>query len=220
MNYIFAMRYLAGTHRLNLWDNNALGDILRQLSTGTVPGVPRTFLLLLDDTKKARIIAKAAAYCVDYACGVSSAIARSTKSEARRHLQLGWMDAKKRKTRPWRWLTRWNRHLFEKRPVLLRKGVRERRISYGDIIDKKHRGPFPIYSFESFDWDVNGVSDNEEAANSQAWFHYMSLLENMCIYLPLAARYTPLIDLCKTKVFAPMSMESCSLLSADEHVER
>ena len=184
-------------HRLTAWpDTNAFGSMMSYLPIKYVDAIADTLRHRLDDSERQTILSRAAASCLDYVCDIAR-----TREEAHIHLKMRWIDREKRKTRPWRWHMRSGSRVFQKRTVLSNERFsRTPSIStYGKITKDLDEYHFRIFSCNFFDWF-------EPRKRRHDWYHYLAALENMCRYLPLAARYTPLIDLCKTKVFAPMSM--------------
>ena len=164
-----------------------------------------TFRPVLTKDDRLRIFSRAAFYCLQFLCD-----SNITMGEAKRHLKVGGLEKKRRNSSPWKWHRLTSAHKIpknEKRLVLYKDyvGITSEKFcqSYA-LLPKRvllpHAG---IYSFASFDWKDAGRSSER---GSQRWNTYSNYLAYLVEILPLAGRYPPLIDLCKTKAFAPMSM--------------
>jgi len=164
-----------------------------------------TFQPVLTKGDRLRIFSRPAFYCLQFLCN-----SNITKGEAKRHLKVAGMEKKRRNSSPWKWHRLTSAHQIpknEKRLVLYTRSWRAKSQSFCQSYAVLPKIPDPrhklIYSFASFDWKNVGSSWEQ---CPQRWFKYLSYLEYLVEILLLAGRYPPLIDLCKTKAFAPMSM--------------
>ena len=171
------------------------------LSAGQGP-VPNTLRRLLRAKERALIVAKAAAYCLQCVCDVAL-----TNKEADMHIKIGGMSRRMRTSRPWKWrkyLAR--RRAFADMPVIMEKKIYKKQYvltTYGRLTHERHRFEFLIYNVSSLDL---AHTETEDVKKTQIWFRYLSLFEYLIQTLPQAGYYKPLIGLCKTESFAPMSM--------------
>ena len=111
------------------------------------------------------------------------------------------------KTRPWKWRTR-NRCLKEASKQVPLSNINDWPTGLLILItaDSQHLSPVAkrtVSSFHSFNWirrkpEIPHIPDS--------YYEYMAYLHYFIGILPHAAPFPPLIDLCKTKCFAPMSM--------------
>jgi len=165
--------------------------------------VINTFQPVLTKADRLRIFSRAALYCLQFLCD-----SNITKGEAKRHLKVVGLEKERRNSSPWKWHRLTSAHKIPKneKRLVLYKDVWERTSVFQSyailpkIPDPRHKR---IYSFASFDWK-NVWSSWEQCP--QRWFKYLSYLEYLVEILPLAGRYPSLIDFCKTKAFAPISM--------------
>jgi len=166
--------------------------------------VINTFQPLLTKADHLRIFSRAALYCLQFLCD-----SNITKGEAKRHLKVSGMEKRRRNSSPWKWHRLTSVHNIsknEKRPVLYTNSWRQNSLnlyqSYAVLPELMASYAIRIYSFGSFDW--KNVGSQQQCR--QQWYMYFAYLEYLVDILPLAGRYPPLIDFCKTKTFAPMSM--------------
>jgi len=207
MNIIFTDHYLERSIRLNLcWPNDSCFEVIRSLTNTFWPNdqvIGDTFWLVLNKTDEALIISKAAMFCVNYLCNPSS-----TRKDARRHLRLPEADRNYRKTRPWRWhQRRWCRGLARKvivQNVLYNDIFRYSLTTYGRFFSKHDFQYSDIYPLQWLPWIHWNFRNYDNRATS--FYQYCGFLEYLVILLPRAGRFLPLMHLCKTKVFVPMSM--------------
>jgi len=203
MNLIFTHTQLEPCPRyLRLSISAGLGRALLQVEW------PETFQQILNDVEISLIIAKAATYCLQYVCDVAP-----TKQEAGRHLDIGERNRRKRKLLPWQWHRRDSPRNFSQKQLLSevfhylynqkRYCYFLRLFNYGALSRRPDLAHKSIYSPDSFDWTL---WNSNEARPAQLWHQFLSPLEYIITLLPRAGRYEPLIHLCRTKTFAPMSM--------------
>jgi len=202
MNCMFSMKFILPSNRFIFWNiRNSFGDILERLSLAVAYEVIHTLQCFVGTEQKSLILSKAATHCLSFLCDIES-----TKQEAIKHLLAG-IDNRRRKETAWLWRMRASPRVFERKAFLCGTLLwsRPRSIiqTYGQLADAINKNYFPIYSFSSFDWASRHSNTNEE---TQAWHIYMSFLEYLPQILRHAGHYTPLIDICKTKSLAPMSM--------------
>jgi len=164
-----------------------------------------TFQPVLTNADRLRIFSRAALYFLQFLCD-----SNITKGEAKRHLKVVGLEKRRRNSSPWKWHRLTSAHKIpknEKRLVLYKDYVGNTSEnfcqSYALLPKRVLLSYAGIYSFASFDW--KNVGSSWEQCH-QRWYTYLSYLDYLVEILPLAGRYPPLIDLCKTKAFAPMSM--------------
>jgi len=168
--------------------------------------VINNFQPLLTNADRLRIFSRAALYCLQFLCD-----SNITKGEAKRHLKVAGMEKKRRNSNPWKWHRLTSAHKIpknEKRPLIyMNSWLHNPRLTFCQSYAVAPKRLLPshieIYYFSSFDWKDAGRSSER---GSQRWDTYWGYLAYLVEILPLAGRYPPLIDLCKTKAFAPMSM--------------
>jgi len=175
----------------------------RDHSSDFTSKVINNFQPLLTKADRLRIFSRAALYCLQFLCD-----SNITKGEAKRHLEVAGMEKKRRNSNPWKWHRLTSAHKIPKneKRLMLRTDVWEHTLvfqSYAVLPKIPDPRPERIYSLASFDWKDAGRSSER---GSQRWDTYWGYLAYLVDILPLAGRYPPLIDLCKTKAFAPMSM--------------
>jgi len=161
------------------------------------------FRLVVNKEDEALIISKAAMFCLEYLCDLLS-----TRRDALRHLRVPRADQKYGKTRPWRWYQRRSCHGLARKVIVQKARLlyffQYSLTTYGRFFYQHHfknTSIFPPHSLPWIHWNFR---------NDYYWakpFHqYCGFLEYLVILLPRAGRFSPLIHLCKTKVFVPMSM--------------
>jgi len=153
-----------------------------------------------------QIFSRAALYCLQFLCDASR-----RKDEAERHLKVVGLEKKRRNSRPWQWHRQTSAHNIpknEKRLVFLKDPLGRQRynscLSYAELANVRALNFTQIYSCASFDWAK--ANDKSRLHFDIGWLFYLAYLEYITEILPLAGRYPPLIEFCRTKAFAPMSM--------------
>jgi len=210
MNLIFTDKYLERSMRTYIPAFDSFSKAIQ-----TMIGIPdtsvltNTFRLLLSKTDETLIISKAAMYCIEYLTDRSR-----TRKGTKRHIQVPEMHRNYRRLRPWRWHRR-QEGLYRditRTPVLLRgryASLCSQRLcltTYGRIFAREYFQHHPIYTVHSRPWDQLG-SEFHNSDNAREIFQkYCALMEYLITILPRAGRFPPLIHLCRTKSFAPMSM--------------
>ena len=179
----------------------------RNSITDAMPNYSRMrsiFWTLLTVSDQWRIFSRAALYCLQF---LHNAIL--TKNEAGRHLKVTGMERKRRNNLPWQWRRRTpSSNIFQnKQRLLLFKDPFRRQphmlcYPYTELAKLEKTYNCQIYSFAAFDWK----NANKDQDSLQDWDKYLAYLEYLIDILPLAGWYPALIDFCKTKAFAPMSM--------------
>jgi len=166
-----------------------------------------TFQRFLNKRDKGLIISKAAIHCLEYLCDLSR-----TRTEAKRHLQIRQTDRNCRKIHPWKWHRRASCRDFARTPVLIVKPdwhpSDNRRLTLTTYRRLYANNAFPrqvVYALHSLQW-IHWRSDEYIDDTPEISFEFLSLLQYLATILPRAGRFPPLIHLCKTKAFAPMSM--------------
>ena len=207
LNVNFADWYLAkfpGHHLL--WPDNHFFSVIRRLTAVfeiNDQDFINTFWLVLTKTDEALIVSKAAMFCLEYLCDLSF-----TQKYAQNHYKILGTDRQYRKTRPWLWHQRRScRDLARKVIVqdeLLDDFFQYSLTTYGRLFSKNDFRYGDIYPLHSFPWIRWNFVNYDHPA--KPFYQYRSFLEYLVIILPRAGKYSPLMHLCKTKAFAPMSM--------------
>jgi len=206
MNFIFTTSYLNTSPRCQPRKFNSFSSVIQALTASSCnAAIIDKFQLLLKKSDEALIISKAAMYCLQYLCSSSR-----TAKMAKWHLGIREMDRNHRKTRPWQWHRQASCRDLSKKPVLtvFTDFMSEDKLTlttYGRLPRRKNHFYYYIYSLhlqQWFDWE----SYLYNSFYSQSWRKYLSLLEYLPTILPHAGKFLPLIHLCKTKAFAPISM--------------
>jgi len=208
MNLIFTASYLETSILQKPRAFNSFSLVIQKFLYGQHnQDITNNFRQLLSKTDEALIISKAAIHCLEYLCDLSR-----TRNEAKRHLQIRQMDCNYRRTRPWKWHQRASCRDFARTPVLIVKpyvhpgddqlGLTTYRRLYANHLFQL----YAVYSLHSLQWIHWRESDKYINTKPKITFEYLSLLQYLVTILPRAGRFPPLIHLCKTKAFAPMSM--------------
>jgi len=208
MNLIFTKGYLETSIGSRYWRFDCFSSVIEDLRFFTDnQTIANTFQLLLNKTDEALIISKAAMHCLQYLCDPSF-----TKKQAKRHLRIREIERKNRVTRPWKWHRRaLCRDLARKHVLIVRKywDLNDQRLTlttYGRLHAKDYIQHYPIYSLHSQRWIHWRSNGYDGTYTTQIFNEYLSLLKYFTIILPRAGSFLPLIQLCKTKCFGPMSM--------------
>jgi len=210
MNLIFTAYYLGGNLRIPIPAFDNFSTAIQKMSYIPDSSVlTDTFRLLLSKADEALIISKAAMYCLEYLCDRSR-----TRKDTKRHIQIPKMHRNYRKTRPWRWH---QRHPdlcrdLTRTPVFLTNrfpSSRSQRLSlttYGRLFAELFFEHDPIYTVHSRRW-IHWRSDFYNSNyTAKAFFKYLALMEYLITILLRVGRFPPLIHLCRTRSFSPMSM--------------
>jgi len=163
-----------------------------------------TFWLGLTKTDEALIISKAAMFCMEYLCDLSS-----TRKNAHKHLQILGADRKYIKTRPWRWHQRRSCRDLTRLKVIVQKArlysfFRYSLTTYERLFSKDDFQYDNIYPLHSLPWIHWNFVNYDHLA--EPFYQYRGFLEYLVILLPRATKFSPLIHLCKRKAFVPMSI--------------
>jgi len=207
MNLEFTQYYLARPGRFYLdWGIRNCFTVILDLEKAFRANdqvITDTLRLVLNKADEAYIISKAAMSCLEYLCDSSF-----TDEHDQEHLQILGGDRNYRKTRPWRW------HQRRSCRGLARKVIVQHELfsdfcqysltTYGKLFSKNHFGYVDIYPIHSLPW-IHWNFDNNDHL-TKPFYNYRGYLEYLVILLPRAGRFSPLIHLCKTKAFVPMSM--------------
>ena len=207
MNFIFTASYLNKSiqHLARRFTNSkSITQALKILVNATVT-ITNTFQLLLDKSDKALIISKAAMYCLQYLCDPSH-----TRKMAQWHLGIRQMDRNHRRTRPLQWHLQASCRDLSKKPVItvLADLISPKNFTlttYGRFCGGKKYFYYRIFSLHSQQW-IDWKPSPYNPLKAQSWSKYLTLLEYLPAILPHAGKFQPLIHLCKTKAFAPLSM--------------
>ena len=207
VNIKFTNWYLARSTRLRLSESKyGTPSVIRHLaSMQDNQVITNTFRLLLNKTDEALIISKAAMFCLQHLCDLSS-----TREAAHRHLRVSKVDRNYRKTRPWRWHQRGSRRdlarkVFVKKWVYIHGKLPNSLTTYEKLFAIDNHAHDPIYPLHLFSC-IYGKSTINHDHKAEPFYKYRGFLEYLVIILPRAGNFLPLIQLCKTKPFALMSM--------------
>lgn len=209
-NFLFANNFLKASRRditisqRNTYAAEAL-DMFGHEETSKLRDIS---ISLVTKSEQSYIASRAALYCLVFLCDN-----KRTKAEAKRHLKVGSkMDTKRRHNYPWQWHRKIPSQLIDrntKKLVLLGDIFTQRNVfsTYAKLPRLEKILFFPIHSFVSRDWASQDLDwGSGPIDETQDWFRYMAYLEYLPVILPLAGQYPPLIQMCKTKGFAAMSM--------------
>ena len=207
LNINFTDWYLARSPRAYLFRTNIhFFSVIQHLTHTFSPNdqvIIDTFRLILNKEDEAVIMSKAALFCLEYLCDVSS-----TLKDARRHLRVLRADRKYRNTRPWRWHQRRLWYDLERKVMVQSHSFNNffqySLITYGRLLSKTKFHYDDVYPLHSLPWIHWNFLKRKHRA--EPFYRYRGFLEYLAILLPRAGRFSPLIHLCKTKVFVPMSM--------------
>jgi len=207
MNLKFTYFYLAKSCRFYLdWGIRNCFTVILDLEKAFRANdqvITDTLRLVLNKADEALIISKAAMSCLEYLCHSSF-----TDEHVQEHLQILGVDRNYRKTQPWRWhQQRSCRGLARKVIVqhgLFNNSCRYSLTTYGKLFSRTYFGHDKIYPLHSLPWIHWNFCNNDHQA--KPFYQYRGYLEYLVILLPCAGRFSPLIHLCKTKAFVPMSM--------------
>ena len=203
INFIFTTGFLQKFIRIRPRIFNSFSSVIQTLGLMHYdPVITNTFQLLLSESDKGLIISKAAMYCIQYLCDPSH-----TRKMAKWHLRDWVMGRNHRKTRPWQWHRQASYHRQGRRPVLAllshlaKLTLTTYRIFFLKQDDADHH-LCPLHSPLRTYWRSN----LNKPHYTREWGEYPNLLEYLPTILPRAGKFLPLIHLCKTKAFAPISM--------------
>jgi len=207
MNMVFTNRYLETSNRHNLkWGGSGFSLAILDMEVilrGQDINFINTFRLVLNKEDEALIISKAAMFCLEYLCDRSS-----TRRDARRHLRFSIVDRKYRKTWPWRWHQRRSCHGLARKIIVQKARLfyffQYSLTTYGRFFCQHHFKNTSIYPPHSLPWIHWNFRNDDHGV--KPFYQYRDFLEYLVIILPRAGRFSPLIRLCKTKAFVPMSM--------------
>jgi len=201
MNFIFiATQFELHCPRLYSLNGLTLGMTLGWIKH------PKIFQQLLSQAEISHMMSKAAAHCLQYLCDMSL-----PKQEAKRFLASGYFDKQKRKTCPWKWRKRRCCDLTQNRILAVRWWRGRCRLSlftYGRLLwFSSYWTVFHFYPVHSFKWTQWAQWESRENFEDvSVWYKYLSVLEHLPALLAHAGSFTPLIHLCQTKSFGPLSM--------------
>jgi len=207
MNLIFTASYFETTIRQHPLVLDSFSLVIHKfLYEEHHQAITKTFQQLLSKADEALIISKAAIHCLEYLCDLSR-----TRKEAKRHLQIRQTDRNCRKTRPWKWHQRASCRDFARtlvltvKPYLHPNDYRLTLTAYRRLYASNAFQNPAVYSLHSLQW-IHWRSNKYIDHTPQVSFEYLNLLQYLVTILPRAGRFPPLIHLCKTKAFTPMSM--------------
>lgn len=166
--------------------------------------ITSTFQRLLTSEEMSSIISKGVAYCLQ--------VILNRRPETRKKqnvcLQIMKLSGKLRFIYPWRW------HRGSSSRLRMHQGMdglysrrRYKRFAFRDVINsERHQKKFPVPVFPvAFMHRLAGLKDPCPRWTI-IWSHYRYCLKDLIELLPEAGRYPPLIHLCKTGAFSPLSM--------------
>jgi len=214
-NFMFAFYFIKKIHRditgsfpdsdTAVWEG--LHALYENGVHGGSPTVWNAFQHVLTMADRSHIVSRAALYCIDQLCDTEK-----TKNAAYVHIKVEGIRRKRRNNRPWLWHRRNSSDIIPKKRNKVTKMLIFKYIpglpkhgkqwscfhAYAELQALCTRHSHEIYTLASFDWNRRNYQED--------WFYYLACLEHLPQILPMAGRYPPLIEACKTKAFAPMSM--------------
>lgn len=183
-----------------LWDLSTLSD--RRNKACNQIGFTLRHVLTKQD--KCRIFSRAAAYCMNYLSNLNSDLSK----EAHRIIKLWSTSRRIRQVRPWHWHRTFRRRVRHVDQLLYTtSGHGYSLANFTDIVnmykDNKQES-FSVCSIFSVNW--RNVKEKDTYNWSKLPYEYICYLEYFIKILPRAGPYAPLIDMCRTRTFSPMSM--------------
>jgi len=163
---------------------------------------PGIFTIPSNTVEELGIISRAAAYCLQFLADVVL-----THQEVKNHFTIDCIHKKKRRASPYVWNRRYP-HRFRRRHVFIGVYYADKKYvslsTYEKLLTKEY--PYrPLFSVTSMRWHKWKTSD-WTPETFEVWYQYMVILEYLPLILPCAGKFPPLIHLCRTKCFAPLSM--------------
>jgi len=197
-NLIFTIKWLCIPRRNIIFLFSGSTSIMQEIYFP-----PEIFTITSNNVQTLGIISRAAAHCLRFLLGDII----GTGQRAKTRFTLNRIGNKKRRAFPWMWRQRSRRRPAKKHVFMGVFYADQRYVSlstYEKLLTKEY--PYrPIFSVNSMRWNKWKTS-NRTPGTVEVWYRYMAILEYLPIILPRAGRFPPLIHLCRTKSFAPLSM--------------
>lgn len=206
-HYALTSLYLRRPYRqIYILDPDNLVKAIESLSANSyfkyqvVDKINRTFKHLLTKVDESNIFSRAAAYCLQRLCDSSL----ESRRQAHKFIKIGPLRRKIRRSYPWRWHRRFWSCSQEARFVVKTDIEKYILSTFTKLQDSnKTYLDYPFHICPLF--SIHQTHSEDGAPWSVLPFQYLCYLESLIDLLPHAARYKPLIDLCKTKGFSAMS---------------